>query len=159
MIRDTVNRIRWLRAALAIPPLTEETLEAFGERVIQETENQNVEAIQAWINQILSERQSGTEIQQLLADIAAKLADLGTRIERLNMNVADAIQALADENVKLDDISAKLTEGFTEITALIGQLQTTELTPEQEAIVTSLQGKVDAIQPQAQQIADIVPGP
>ncbi len=75
------------------------------------------------------------------------------------MTVQEAIQVLADENVKLDDISAKLVEGFNEITALIGQLQNTNLTPEQEAIVTQLQGKVDGIQPQAQQIADIVPGP
>ena len=75
------------------------------------------------------------------------------------MNVADAIQVLADENVKLDDISAKLTEGFNEITALIGGLQNTDLTPEQAAIVTQLQAKVDGIQPQAQQLADIVPGP
>lgn len=75
------------------------------------------------------------------------------------MTLADAIQVLSDENIKLDDIGAKLTEGFTEITNLIGQLQNTNLTPEQEAIVTALQGKVDAVQPQAQQIADIVPGP
>jgi uncharacterized phage infection (PIP) family protein YhgE len=95
------------------------------------------------------------------------------KLDKLIMTVADAIQVLADENVKLDDIgakltdtAAKLTEGFNEITALIGQLQNTTLTPEQEAIVTSLQGKVDALQPQAasvdtqgQQIADIVPGP
>ncbi len=75
------------------------------------------------------------------------------------MTIQDAIDLLASENVKLDDIGAKLTEGFAEITALIGQLQNTTLTPEQEAIVTALQGKVDAVQPQAQQIADIVPGP
>ena len=75
------------------------------------------------------------------------------------MTVQEAIQVLADENVKLDDISAKLTEGFAEITALIGQLQNTTLTPEQEAIVTAMKDKVDATQPQAQQIADIVPGP
>ena len=81
------------------------------------------------------------------------------KLDKLLMDVTQAFQVLADENVKLDDISAKLTEGFAEITALIGQLQSTNLTPEQEAIVTSLQGKVDAIQPQAQQIADIVPNP
>src|ERR1044071_4115725 len=76
------------------------------------------------------------------------------RIGKLQMTVQEAIDTLAAEDVKLDDISAKLTEGFTEITALIGQLQNTNLTPEQEAVVTALQGKVDAIQPQAQQIAD-----
>ncbi len=75
------------------------------------------------------------------------------------MTIQEAIQVLADENVKLDDISAKLTEGFTEIINLIGQLQNTELTPEQQAIVDALKSKVDAVQPQAQQIADIVPGP
>ncbi len=75
------------------------------------------------------------------------------------MTVAEAIQVLADENVKLDDISAKLTEGFTEIINLIGQLNNTTLTPEQQAIVDNLKSKVDGIQPQAQQIADIVPGP
>ncbi len=75
------------------------------------------------------------------------------------MTIQEAIDALAAENVKLDDIGAKLTEGFTEISQLIGQLQNTTLTPEQEAIVTSLETKVDAIQPQAQAIADIVPGP
>ena len=81
------------------------------------------------------------------------------KLRKLNMNVADAIQALANENVKLDDIAAKLTEGFNEITQLIGQLQNTTLTPEQEAVVSAMQQKVDAIQPQAQQIADIVPNP
>jgi hypothetical protein len=75
------------------------------------------------------------------------------------MTLQEAVQKLADENVKLDDIGAKLTEGFGEITALIGQLQNTTLTPEQQAIVDSLAAKVDAIQPQAQQIADIVPNP
>ena len=75
------------------------------------------------------------------------------------MTIQDALDVLAEENVKLDDISAKLTEGFNEIIELIGQLQNTTLTPEQEAIVTALRDKVDAVQPQAQQIADIVPGP
>ncbi len=75
------------------------------------------------------------------------------------MTIQEAIDVLASENVKLDDISAKLTEGFDEITQLIGQLQNTNLTPEQEAIVTALKDKVDAVQPQAQSIADIVPGP
>ena len=75
------------------------------------------------------------------------------------MTIQDALDVLAEENVKLDDISAKLTEGFNEIIELIGQLQNTELTPEQEAIVTAMRDKVDAVQPQAQQIADIVPGP
>ena len=75
------------------------------------------------------------------------------------MTVQEAIDTLASENVKLDDISAKLTEGFNEIEQLIGQLQNTTLTQEQEAIVTALASKVDAVQPQAQQIADIVPGP
>jgi len=80
------------------------------------------------------------------------------KLRKLNMNLAEAIQVLADENVKLDDIGAKLTEGFNEIIILIGQLQNTTLTPEQEAIVNDLKAKVDAVQPQAQQIADIVPG-
>ncbi len=75
------------------------------------------------------------------------------------MTIQDAIDTLAAENVKLDDIAAKLTEGFTEITNLIHQLQSTELTPDQAAIVTAMQTKVDAVQPQAQAIADIVPGP
>jgi len=75
------------------------------------------------------------------------------------MTIAEAIQRIADEDVKLDDIAAKLTEGFAEITQLIGQLQNTTLTPEQQAIVDAMTAKVDAIQPQAQQIADIVPGP
>jgi DNA replication protein DnaD len=81
------------------------------------------------------------------------------KLDKLIMNVADAIQVLADENVKLDDIGARLTEGFAEITALIGQLQNTTLSPEQEQIVNDLKAKVDAVQPQAQQIADIVPNP
>jgi len=75
------------------------------------------------------------------------------------MTVAEAIQVLADENVKLDDISAKLTEGFTEIENLLGQLENSTLTPEQQAIVDALKAKVDSVQPQAQQIADIVPVP
>lgn len=87
------------------------------------------------------------------------LARIEHKLDKLHMDVAEAIQVLADENVKLDDISAKLTEGFTEITALIGQLQNTNLTSEQEAIVNDLKSKVDAVQPQAQQIADIVPNP
>ncbi len=91
--------------------------------------------------------------------IESQLGHINHKLDKLLMNVADAIQVLADENVKLDDIGAKLTEGFTEITALIGQLQNTELTTEQAAIVTALQGKVDGIQPQAQAIADIVPNP
>lgn len=75
------------------------------------------------------------------------------------MNIADAFQVFADADVKLDTISADLVEGFAEITALIGQLQNTELTPEQEAIVNATKDKVDAIAPQAKQIADIVPNP
>jgi len=81
------------------------------------------------------------------------------KLRKLNMTLQEAVQVLIDGNVKLDDISAKLTEGFSEIIILIGQLQNTTLTPEQEAIVTSMKTKVDAIQPQAQQLADIVPGP
>ncbi len=73
------------------------------------------------------------------------------------MTIQEAIDTLAAEDVKLDDISAKLTEGFTEITNLLGGLQ--NLTPEQEAIVNQVTTKVDALQPQAQAIADIVPGP
>ncbi len=87
------------------------------------------------------------------------LKHINERQDKLIMTVQEAIDTLANENVKLDDISAKLTEGFTEIENLLGQLQNTTLTPEQEAIVTALAAKVDAVQPQAQQIADIVPGP
>lgn len=98
-------------------------------------------------------------IKGQLAEAIRLLHKLNRKVDRLIMTVAEAIQVLADENVKLDDIAAKLTEGFNEIINLIGQLQNTNLTPEQEAIVTSLKDKVDAIQPQAQQIANIVPNP
>lgn len=82
------------------------------------------------------------------------------RIRKLQMTVQEAFDLIKNEtNVKLDDVSAKLTEGFDEITALIGQLQNTNLTPVQEAIVNDLKSKVDSVQPQAQKIADIVPGP
>ncbi len=76
---------------------------------------------------------------------------------KIIMTIQEAIDTLAAENVKLDDISAKLTEGFNEITELLGGLQ--NLTPEQQAIVDQVTAKVDALQPQAQAIADIVPGP
>jgi len=89
--------------------------------------------------------------------IEALLRQLNQKSDKIIMNLTEALQVLSDENIKLDDIGAKLTEGFTEITALIGQLQSTTLTPEQEAIVNNLKSKVDAIQPQAQAIADIVP--
>lgn len=91
--------------------------------------------------------------------IEEELKQINHKLGKLIMNVAEAVQVLADENVKLDDIGAKLTEGFAEITALIGQLQNLPLTDEQAAIVNQLKDKVDAIQPQAQQIADIVPNP
>ncbi len=91
--------------------------------------------------------------------IEEQLKQLNKKVDKIVMDLTEAIQVLADENVKLDDIGAKLTEGFTEITALIGQLQNTTLTPEQETIVTNLKSKVDSIQPQAQAIADIVPNP
>lgn len=91
--------------------------------------------------------------------IESQLKQLNQKADKIIMTITEALQTLADENVKLDDISAKLTEGFTEIMNLIGQLQNTELTAEQAAIVTAMKDKVDAIQPQAQQIADIVPGP
>ncbi len=100
-----------------------------------------------------------SSILKLLHKIDDKLTATNERLDKLQMTVQEAIQVLADENIKLDDISAKLTEGFTEITALIGQLQNTNLDPDQEAIVTNLKGKVESIQPQAQQIADIVPNP
>ena len=95
----------------------------------------------------------------LLFLLVVGIIAVNIQLRKLIMTVQEAIQVLADENVKLDDISAKLTEGFTEIINLIGQLQNTNLTPEQEAIVTALKDKVDSVQPQAQQIADIVPGP
>lgn len=95
----------------------------------------------------------------LLFLLVAGIIAVNIQLRKLTMTVQEAIQVLADENVKLDDISAKLTEGFDEIINLIGQLQNTNLTPEQEAIVTALKNKVDSVQPQAQQIADIVPGP
>ncbi len=75
------------------------------------------------------------------------------------MTIQEAIQLLADKGVVLDTIASELTEGFTEITQLIGQLQNTTLTPEQESIVTQIGSKVDGIQPQASALADIVPGP
>ena len=98
-------------------------------------------------------------IQSMLDHVLKNQKTIIERIDKLQMTVQEAIDTLAAENVKLDDISAKLTEGFAEITALIGQLQNTNLTPEQEAIVNDLKAKVDSVQPQAQQIADIVPGP
>ena len=73
------------------------------------------------------------------------------------MTIQEAIQLLADKGVVLDDISAKLTEGFDEITELLGGLS--NLTPEQEAIVSQVTAKVDSLTPQAQALADIVPGP
>ena len=91
--------------------------------------------------------------------IEEQLRKLNKKVDKLQMTVQEAIDTLAAENVKLDDIGVKLTEGFNEITILIGQLQNTTLTPEQEVIVTALKAKVDAVQPQAQQIAGIVPGP
>ena len=91
--------------------------------------------------------------------IFVALVAVNLQLKKLIMTVQEAIRVLADENVKLDDISVKLTEGFTEIINLIGQLQNTNLTPEQEAIVTAMKAKVDSVQPQAQQIEDIVPGP
>lgn len=102
---------------------------------------------------------SRKSIQWQLAEAIRLLHRLDRKVNKLNMTVQEAIQTLADENVKLDDISTKLTEGFTEITNLIGQLQNTNLTPEQETIVNDLKSKVDGLQPQAQQIADIVPNP
>ena len=90
----------------------------------------------------------------IVAVIAANL-----QLKKLIMTITEAFQAFSEVNVKLDDISAKLIEGFTEITDLIGRLQNTELTSEQVTIVTALQSKVETIQPEAQSIADIVPGP
>ncbi len=75
------------------------------------------------------------------------------------MTLQEAVQIITDANVKLDDVGAKLTEGFAEIIDLIGRLQNTTLTPEQEAIVTQLNDKATALQPQATAIANIVPGP
>ena len=95
----------------------------------------------------------------LLLLIIAAITAVLIQQKKIIMTIQEAIDTLAAENVKLDDISAKLTEGFTEISDLLHQLQDTTLTPEQEAIVTAAVAKVDAIQPQAQQIADIVPGP
>ena len=95
----------------------------------------------------------------LLFLILVAAVAVNIQLRKLTMTVQEALDVLAAENVKLDDISAKLTEGFAEIIILIGQLQNTTLTPEQEAIVTAMRDKVDAVQPQAQQIADIVPGP
>jgi predicted nucleic acid-binding Zn-ribbon protein len=100
-----------------------------------------------------------SSILKLLHGIDGKLTAANQKLEQLKMTIQEAIDTLAAENVKLDDISSKLTEGFTEISDLLHQLQNTTLTPEQEAIVTAAVAKVDAIQPQAQQIADIVPGP
>jgi hypothetical protein len=88
-----------------------------------------------------------------------RLDRIEKQLKKILMTLQEAIQVLADENVKLDDIGTKLTEGFNEITALIGQLQNTTLTSDQQAIVDALKSKVDAIQPQAQSLADIVPGP
>jgi hypothetical protein len=81
------------------------------------------------------------------------------QLRNIIMTLREAVQIIADAKTKLDDVGEKLTEGFNEIIELIGQLQNTTLTPEQEAIVTSLSDKATALQPQAQQIADIVPGP
>ncbi len=98
-------------------------------------------------------------LKLLLLLILAAIFAVNIQLRKLIMTIAEAIQVLADENVKLDDISAKLTEGFTEIINLIHQLQNTDLTPDQQAIVDAMKAKVDAVQPQAQAIADIVPGP
>ena len=95
----------------------------------------------------------------LLFLLVVAVVAVNIQLKKITMTIQEALDVLASENVKLDDISAKLTEGFNEIIELIGQLQNTTLTPEQEAIVTALRDKVDAVQPQAQQIADIVPGP
>lgn len=102
------------------------------------------------------------QLPQILAvwnSMSGKLDSILSKVNTLQMTVQEAFDVFAGQNVKLDDISAKLTEGFAEITTLIGQLQNTTLTPEQEAIVNNITSKVGAIQPQAQAIADIVPGP
>ena len=105
------------------------------------------------------ERFSSSTTLEVLGALWLKdtLVRIEHKLDKLTMTVAEAIQVLADENVKLDDISTKLTEGFAEIIDLLGRLQ--NLTPDQQAIVDAVKAKVDAIQPQAQQIADIVPGP
>jgi hypothetical protein len=94
----------------------------------------------------------------LLLQLVAFTAVL-IQISKILMTLQEAVQILTDANTKLDDIGTKLTEAFTEIINLIGQLQNTTLTPEQEAIVTALNDKVTSVQPQAQQLADIVPNP
>jgi len=106
-----------------------------------------------------NERLSSSTTFEVLGALWLKktLVRIEHKLDKLTMTVAEAIQVLADENVKLDDISTKLTEGFTEIIDLLGRLQ--NLTPDQQAIVDAVKAKVDGIQPQAQQIADIVPGP
>jgi len=91
----------------------------------------------------------------LLLLIIAAITAVLIQQKKIIMTIQEAIDTLAGENVKLDDISAKLT-GFNEIEQLIGQLRGTTLTPEQEAIVDAMAAKVDAVQPKAQQI---VPGP
>jgi len=101
------------------------------------------------------------EIMQtlLLLLILAGVIYVGKDVRKLSMTLQEAMDIMAAAGTQLDEISANLTEGFTEIMELIGQLQNTTLTPEQEAIVTTLRDKVTGVQPQARQIADIVPGP
>lgn len=88
-----------------------------------------------------------------------RLDGIRSQLKKILMKIDEAFATFAEANVKLDDIAAKLTEGFAEITDLIGRLQNTDLTPEQETIVNQLSSKIGSIQPQAQAIADVVPGP
>ena len=98
-----------------------------------------------------------TDFLLFLLVVAAIAVSL--QLKKLIMTLQEAVQLLQAAKVKLDDVGDKLTEGFTEIIDLIGRLQNTELTPEQAEIVTALSDKATALQPQAQAIADIVPGP
>jgi hypothetical protein len=69
--RDVVNRLRWLRAALLLPPMEEESLDEFSERVVRETTAQSADQIATWVSDILSERQNSREVKFLLGQIKA----------------------------------------------------------------------------------------
>jgi hypothetical protein len=87
-----------------------------------------------------------------------QLVAIVSMLERLFMNIDEATKALTDISNGLSDVGAQLTKGFDEITADIAKLQQAGgTTPEQDALLQSINEKLGAVKAAAQKLDDIVP--
>jgi len=106
---------------------------------------------------------------RLLKGFESKLDQINHKLEDLNMDINEMKAALEQTKADQTATNAALTEGFTEVTGKLGELQTAidellanpglTIPDDAAALVTEIQVLAAETKVKAQALADIVPNP